>query len=92
MAVAMDLGNASSPWGSIHPNDKQDVGERLALAARGVSYEEHVYYSGPIVAEVKVADQLRESQVAIDVLYSSVGADGVEIRTRKGFEVSRYEN
>ena len=87
MAVAMDLGNASSPWGSIHPNDKQDVGKRLALAARGVSYEEHVYYTGPLVAGVKIASRLRGNQAEIDVIYSSVGEGGVEIRTRKGFEV-----
>ena len=91
MAVAMDLGNVSSPWGSIHPNDKQDVGERLALAARGVAYEEHVYYTGPIVAGMKITAQLSGNQAEIDVLYSSVGVGGLEIKTRKGFEVSHLD-
>lgn len=88
MAVAMDLGNASSPWGSIHPNDKQDVGERLALAARGVAYMDHVYYTGPIVLGIEITNRLSGNQAEISVLYSSVGGSGVEVRTRKGFEVN----
>ncbi|KAB5575111.1 hypothetical protein PHYPO_G00217050 [Pangasianodon hypophthalmus] len=34
MAVAVDLPDESSPWGSIHPRDKQDVAYRLVLGAR----------------------------------------------------------
>ena len=49
MAVSMDLGDPTSPYDSIHPRDKQDVGARLALAARGVAYmETDVYFTGPI--------------------------------------------
>ena len=29
MAVAMDLGDPISPFGSVHPRDKQDVGYHL---------------------------------------------------------------
>ena len=43
MAVATDLGNE----GDIHPRRKQDVGARLALAARAKSYGEDVVYAGP---------------------------------------------
>ena len=46
MAVAIDLGDPSSP---AHPGDKQDVGARLVLGARAVGYSESgVYYTGPI--------------------------------------------
>lgn len=49
MAVAMDLGDPTSPFGSIHPRDKQDVGARLALAGRAVAYGDSlVYYTGPL--------------------------------------------
>lgn len=44
MVVTIDIGDA----GNIHPTDKQDVGHRLALAARALSYGEHVEYSGPL--------------------------------------------
>ena len=40
MAVATDLGDPTSPYGSIHPRDKQDVGSRLALSARAVVYQD----------------------------------------------------
>lgn len=43
MATAADLGNAQD----IHPKNKQDVADRLVLAARKVAYHEAVEASGP---------------------------------------------
>ena len=55
MAVAMDLGDPTSPYGSIHPRDKQDVGARLALAGRAIAYgDTTAYYSGPIAKAAKM--------------------------------------
>ncbi|MGN6292314.1 MAG: sialate O-acetylesterase [Chitinophagaceae bacterium] len=44
MAVAIDLGE----WNDIHPDNKKDVGERLALAALKLAYKEDIVYSGPL--------------------------------------------
>lgn len=44
MVVAIDLGE----WNDIHPDNKKDVGERLALAALKLSYNENIIYSGPL--------------------------------------------
>lgn len=44
MAVAIDLGE----WNDIHPDNKKDVGERLALAALKLAYNENLVYSGPL--------------------------------------------
>jgi sialate O-acetylesterase len=50
MAVTIDIGNGAD----IHPRDKEDVGQRLALAARHVAYGEDLVYSGPIYDAMKV--------------------------------------
>jgi sialate O-acetylesterase len=44
MVVAIDLGE----WNDIHPDNKKDVGERLATAALKISYGENIIHSGPI--------------------------------------------
>jgi sialate O-acetylesterase len=44
MAVAIDLGE----WNDIHPDNKKDVGERLALIAQKMVYGENIVYSGPL--------------------------------------------
>ena len=50
LTVAIDVGDPKS----IHPTNKQDVGQRLALAARGTVYREPIVYSGPIYSGMKV--------------------------------------
>lgn len=42
--VAIDIGAADD----IHPRNKQDVGRRLARAARKMAYGEDLIYSGPV--------------------------------------------
>lgn len=44
MAVSLDVGTPDN----VHPPDKQTVGARLAVAARGMVYGEAVDYSGPM--------------------------------------------
>ncbi|MBN1999680.1 9-O-acetylesterase [candidate division KSB1 bacterium] len=43
LAVTIDIGEADD----IHPRNKQDVGKRLALAARKVAYGQELVFSGP---------------------------------------------
>ena len=44
MAVTIDIGNPDN----VHPTNKLDVGHRLALAARALTYGETLEYSGPL--------------------------------------------
>ena len=48
MAVIDDIGESNN----IHPQDKQDVGLRLALAAQAIAYGEKIEYSGPMFRQM----------------------------------------
>ncbi|BCS82429.1 sialate O-acetylesterase [Anaerocellum diazotrophicum] len=51
MAVAIDLGE----WNDLHPSNKKDVGERLALLAQKVAYgEKDLVASGPLYRSMKI--------------------------------------
>jgi sialate O-acetylesterase len=84
MAVTIDCGDAED----IHPADKRPVGQRLALAARALVYEEIVQYSGPVYNSMSVVEgevvlrfsHVGEALVARDGELGGVtiaGSDGV---------------
>lgn len=50
MATTIDIGESNN----IHPKDKQDVGERLGLAARHIAYGEDLVWCGPIFGSAQV--------------------------------------
>jgi sialate O-acetylesterase len=50
MAVTVDVGDANN----IHPKQKEPVGQRLAIAARGMVYGEKIEYSGPEYDSMKI--------------------------------------
>jgi sialate O-acetylesterase len=50
VTVNIDLGE----WNDIHPDNKKDVGDRMALAARKLAYGEDIVYSGPTYKEHKI--------------------------------------
>ena len=79
MAVTIDIGNPDN----IHPTNKQDVGLRLALAARAVAYGEKIEYSGPLFRQ---ATPLNNSlQVWFDHVGKGLVAKGGDLR---GFEIA----
>ena len=50
MAVGIDIGDAKD----IHPKNKQDVGQRLALWALAKTYGKEIVYSGPLYRSMEV--------------------------------------
>ncbi|XP_061137677.1 sialate O-acetylesterase-like [Syngnathus typhle] len=53
MAVALDLPDETSPYGTIHPRHKQDIAYRLTLGARAVAYnEKDVVFLGPFPKQI----------------------------------------
>jgi sialate O-acetylesterase len=52
MAVTTDVGDATN----IHPSKKEPVGQRLALAARALTYGEKTEYSGPLYDSMTAKD------------------------------------
>jgi sialate O-acetylesterase len=76
MAVTIDIGNPDD----VHPTDKLDVGHRLALAARNISYGEAVEYWGPMFRQATPEGQ------AIRAWF-----DHAKGLTAKGGEVTGFE-
>ncbi len=77
MAVAIDLGE----WNDIHPDNKKDVGERLALAAKKIAYGENIVYSGPIYQSSKTEGN------KIIITFDHVGSGLI---TNDGEELSEF--
>ncbi len=51
MAVTIDIGEAED----VHPKNKQDVGKRLALAARKIVYKEDIVAFSPVMKNFEVS-------------------------------------
>ena len=84
MAVTMDIGDLKD----IHPTNKKDVGERLALWALAKTYGfKNIIYSGPLYKSYKIegnkiiisfdyAEGLKTSDGAPPTFFEISGADG----------------
>lgn len=77
MVVAIDLGE----WNDIHPDNKKDVGERLALAALKTAYHENLVSSGPIYQSASIDGN------KIVVHFANVGGGLI---TNDGDELSEF--
>ncbi|HCL03019.1 MAG TPA: sialate O-acetylesterase [Lachnoclostridium phytofermentans] len=65
MAVTLDIGE----YNDLHPQNKQAVGKRLALAARAILYEEDITYQGPIISDYNFI--LIEDRPYLELIFSS---------------------
>jgi len=73
MAVTLDIGSAKT----IHPGDKQDVGDRLARWALAKNYSIDIPYSGPLYKSMKVeGDKI--------ILSFNYAKSGLVIKERNG--------
>ena len=84
MAVTIDIGNPDN----VHPTDKVDVGHRLALAARSLTYGEPVNYSGPLFRQA--TPEGAAIRVWFDHAQSGTSAKGLAAKggALTGFEVA----
>jgi sialate O-acetylesterase len=78
MAIINDIGEAKD----IHPKNKHDVGERLALWALAKDYGQDIVYSGPLYRSSFVQDD------AVQVAFDHVGSG---LKTRDGSAPGRFE-
>ncbi|KAG7278504.1 hypothetical protein CRUP_004113 [Coryphaenoides rupestris] len=82
MAVAMDLGDDTSPYHPIHPRDKYTVAYRLSLGARAVAYgEKGVHFLGPYPKAITSNDNALSVNITYDQAITVVGTSG------EGFEI-----
>jgi len=74
MAVTIDIGNALD----IHPGNKQEVGNRLALNALALVYEKDIPFSSPLYSSFEVKENTIE--VTFDQVYDGLSSsDGNDL-------------
>ncbi|MGC1649372.1 MAG: sialate O-acetylesterase, partial [Candidatus Sulfotelmatobacter sp.] len=78
MAVTIDIGDPND----IHPKNKQDVGLRLSLAARAITYGEKIEWSGPLYR------QITQEEHAMRVWFDHANGLMAKGTTVTGFELA----
>ncbi|BFZ09705.1 hypothetical protein BsWGS_12744 [Bradybaena similaris] len=79
MAVTIDLPDFNSTHTSVHPRDKKDVGDRLALSGLAIAYGRPEVYQGPYPSKGELIAS------GFQITYDSPSA--LEIRNISGFEL-----
>jgi len=82
VATAMDWGDPTSPYGSVHPRYKQIVGYRLSLLARGIIYLEKIQYTGPEAESYSVISGAPNAEVNVVFKEGTVGS-GLVLRDKQ---------
>ena len=77
MAVIIDIGE----WNDIHPWNKKDVGDRLALIAEKIAYGENIVHSGPLYQSASINGN------KITVSFTNTGSG---LTTNDGEELSEF--
>jgi sialate O-acetylesterase len=80
MAVTIDIGEARD----IHPKNKQDVGLRLALAARANTYKQDIAFSGPIYQSHTIAG----NTIRVKFNHTNNGLKSKNNASLKGFAIA----
>ena len=80
MAVTLDIGNPQN----IHPGNKADVGERLALWALAKTYSKKNNYSGPLYKSMKIQKDI----IALTFDYAKSGLAIKELNGENNFLVA----
>lgn len=80
MAVTLDIGNPQN----IHPGNKQDVGERLALWALAKTYDKKVNFSGPVYKSIKI----QKNKISLLFDYAKKGLVIKELNGETNFQIA----
>jgi sialate O-acetylesterase len=83
MAVTLDVGERDN----VHPPDKQTVGARLALAARGMVYGQPVAYRSPLFRQVTTQIQ-NDGSTALRVWFDNAEKLNARGKPVTGFELA----
>jgi sialate O-acetylesterase len=78
MAIINDVGAAND----IHPKNKKDPGERLALWALAKDYGKDITYSGPLY---------QSNEVKGDAIRVTFAQSGTGLKSRDGSQLKRFE-
>lgn len=80
MAVTIDVGDKDD----IHPQNKEPVGKRLALAARHIAYGEEIVYSGPLFS----SSEVEGNQIVLHFEHVGSGLTTPDGKPLKGFAIA----
>lgn len=87
MAVSLDLGQADN----VHPANKQEVGARLALAARSLVYGETVQSHGPVYREA-TPELTKDGSTVMRVWFDSGSQLSFHGKPAGGFELAAADH
>ena len=80
MSCTIDIGEADD----IHPKNKQEVGRRLGLLARALTYGENIEYSGPVYKGYK----MEASAIRLSFDHTTGGLKTSDGKRVRGFAVA----
>ena len=81
MVVTLDIGN----YANIHPENKKEVGYRLAGLALQNDYDKNIVSSGPLFKNYKI----KGNKIEIDFYSKGTGLKG--INSLEGFEIAGFD-